>query len=159
MAQVFFWHSLSSGPKPKGSRSVPPNSHGYAEGGHVVHGLHEHHQLAPQCGHEAHQLEHPQQPEGAQHRQPAVRLPDDLPHAGGRGWGGWAALGWPTPALTLGHSLPRGRNDSLEPPRPLLNPTWEQVRLHQSIGGAEGWWCLWRLDWAPFQCAWLVCSP
>ena len=66
-----------------------------------------------------------------------------ISHTLGVGGGvGWAGLGWPTPALILGHSLPRGRNDSLEPPRPLLNPTWEQVRLHQSIGGAEGWWCL-----------------
>ena len=32
----------------------------HAEGGHVVHGLHEHHELAPQCGHKAHQLQHPQ---------------------------------------------------------------------------------------------------
>ena len=63
---------------------------------------------------------------------------------------------------TLGHPLPRGRNESPEPPPPLLSPNWEQVRLHQSVGVAEGWWwqtrlsafpgclaCLLSLGWGP----------
>ena len=41
----------------------------HAEGGHVVHGLHEHHELPLQRRQEAHQLQHPHQAEGPQHRQ------------------------------------------------------------------------------------------
>lgn len=54
----------------------------HAESGHVVHRLHQDHQLPPERGHEAHQLDNPQQAEGPQHRQAAVCLADDLAHAG-----------------------------------------------------------------------------
>lgn len=53
----------------------------HAEGGHVVHSLHQHHELAAQCGHETHQLQHPQETESPQHREAPVRLADDLPDA------------------------------------------------------------------------------
>lgn len=62
----------------------------HAEGGHVVHGLHEHHELPLQRRQEAHQLQHPHQAEGPQHRQAAPLLAHDLPHAA-RGEGGGRA--------------------------------------------------------------------
>lgn len=39
----------------------------HAEGGHVVHGLHEDDKLPLQGRHEAHQLQNPHEPEGPQH--------------------------------------------------------------------------------------------
>lgn len=53
----------------------------HAEGGYVVHRLHQHHKLAAQRGHETHQLQHPQETESPQHREAPVRLADDLPDA------------------------------------------------------------------------------
>lgn len=53
----------------------------HAERGHVVHGLHEHHQLPPQGWHEAHQLQDSEQPESPEHGQAAVGLAHDLAHA------------------------------------------------------------------------------
>lgn len=53
----------------------------HAERGHVVHGLHQHHQLSPQGGQEADQLQDPQQAKSSQDGQAAVRLADDLPNA------------------------------------------------------------------------------
>lgn len=53
----------------------------HAESGYVVHSLHQHHKLAAQCGHETHQLQHPQETEGPQHGEAPVRLADDLPDA------------------------------------------------------------------------------
>jgi len=55
----------------------------HAEGGHVVHCLHQDHQLATEGGHETHQFQHPQQPKSAEHREASVRLPNDLPDAAG----------------------------------------------------------------------------
>ena len=52
----------------------------HAEGGHVVHGLHQHHQLSPQGGQEADQLQNPQQTKCPQDGQPPVCLTDYLPH-------------------------------------------------------------------------------
>lgn len=52
----------------------------HAEGGHIVHGLHQHHQLSPQGGQEAYKLEHPQQTKRPQDRQPAIRIANYLPH-------------------------------------------------------------------------------
>ncbi len=40
----------------------------HAEGGNIVHGLHQDHQLPLQGRHEADQLQHPHEPEGPQHR-------------------------------------------------------------------------------------------
>lgn len=53
----------------------------HAEGGYIVHSLHQHHKLAAQRGHETHQLQHPQETERPQHREASVCLADDLPDA------------------------------------------------------------------------------
>lgn len=53
----------------------------HAEGSYIVHSLHQHHKLAAQCGHETHQLQHPQETESPQHREPPICLADDLPDA------------------------------------------------------------------------------
>lgn len=53
----------------------------HAEGGHIVHGLHEDDELALQCWHEADQLQHPHETKGAQDREPPALLAHNLPHA------------------------------------------------------------------------------
>lgn len=53
----------------------------HAEGGHVVHGLHEDDELALEGGHEAHQLQHSHEPKGPQDREAPALLAHDLPHA------------------------------------------------------------------------------
>ena len=53
----------------------------HAEGGYVVHSLHQHHKLAAQRRHETHQLQHPQEAESPQHREASIRLANDLPDA------------------------------------------------------------------------------
>lgn len=54
----------------------------HAEGGHIVHRLHQNHKLPPQRRHESHQLNDPQKPECPQHRQTTVCLANDLTHTG-----------------------------------------------------------------------------
>lgn len=44
----------------------------HAERGHIVHGLHQDHQLAAQSWHEADQLQHAKQPECSEHRQTPI---------------------------------------------------------------------------------------
>lgn len=79
------------------------------KGGHVVHGLHEHHEL-PLQRQQAHQLQHPHQAEGPQHRQ--------------------AAPCWPTISHTLqGAGVGRGPEPEPEASAcsPSPNPThWER---------------------------------
>lgn len=53
----------------------------HAEGGHIVHGLHQHHQLPLQSWHETNQLQHAHQPESPEYRQTAALLTHDLPYA------------------------------------------------------------------------------
>lgn len=52
----------------------------HAKCGHIVHSLHQHHQLPPKCRKEPDQLQNPQQAKGAQHRQPSLGLNHNLPH-------------------------------------------------------------------------------
>lgn len=55
----------------------------HAEGGYVVHCLHQDHQLAAEGRHETHQFQHPEQPKSSQHGQASIWLADDLPDAAG----------------------------------------------------------------------------
>lgn len=53
----------------------------HAEGGYVVHSLHQHHELAAQCRHETNQFQHTQETECPQHWEAPIRLTNDLPDA------------------------------------------------------------------------------
>lgn len=53
----------------------------HAEGGHVVHGLHEDYELALEGWHEADQLQNSHEPKGPQDREPPALLAHYLPHA------------------------------------------------------------------------------
>ncbi len=52
----------------------------HTECSHIVHGLHQDHQLSAQSREEAHQFEHTQETKRPQHWKTPIRLPYDLPH-------------------------------------------------------------------------------
>lgn len=67
------------------TRSISPEGEDkkhqqHAEGGHIIHCLHQDHQLSPQSRQEAHQLEHTQEPKGPEHGKTSISLSNNLPY-------------------------------------------------------------------------------
>lgn len=53
----------------------------HTEGGHIIHCLHQDHQLSPQSWQKAHQLEHTQETKSPEHGKTPISLSDNLPYA------------------------------------------------------------------------------